>query len=221
MDRLKKMKTVCIIPIKSNSKRVKRKNFIKINGKPLYTILLSKIKKCKFDEIFVDTDSAEIKKYCKTNKINIIERIPKLLKDSANGNHLLIHHSKIIKADIYFQAFVTSPLLKVKTINSCIDILKKNKKKYDSILTSRSMQTWFWFNKKPVNYNPRILPRSQDAKPVLYETTGLYGITEKSLRKNNCRIGNKPFFFEVSNKEAIDLDNKKDFQYLKFILKKK
>ena len=32
----------------------------------------------------------------------------------------------------------------------------------------------YWFKNKPVNYKPNT-PRSQDATPVVYETTGLYG----------------------------------------------
>ena len=63
------MKTVVIIPIKSRSTRVKKKNFKKIMGKPLYTILLEKVRRCKFDEIYVDTDSFEIQKYCIKNQI--------------------------------------------------------------------------------------------------------------------------------------------------------
>ena len=34
-------------------------------------------------------------------------------------------------------------------------------------------------NKKPINYKPKILPRSQDAKPIIQETTGLYGIKRR------------------------------------------
>ena len=63
------MKSVCIIPIKKKSVRVKRKNFKKINNIPLYKITLDKVKKCEFDEIYVDTDSLEIKKYCYSNNI--------------------------------------------------------------------------------------------------------------------------------------------------------
>ena len=39
--------------------------------------------------------------------------------------------------------------------------------------------SWFWFNDRPINYKPKILPRSQDAKPIVMETTGLYGIRKK------------------------------------------
>ena len=121
------MKTVAIIPIKSNSKRVKGKNFKKIRNIPLYQIILSKVKKSNFDEIYVDTDSKIIKKYCIKNKIHVIDRIKKLSRDTANGNDLLNYHLKKINADFYFQIFITAPLLSVKSINKCIELLKKKK----------------------------------------------------------------------------------------------
>ena len=120
-------KIVAIIPIKQNSQRVKNKNFKKINNIPLYELTLKKLKKCNFDEVYVDTDSDEIKKYCVKNKINIIHRLKSLSKNTANGNDLLNYHAKIIDADFYFQLFITAPLIKISSINNCISILKKVK----------------------------------------------------------------------------------------------
>ena len=212
------MKIVAIVPIKLKSKRLKNKNFKKINGRPLYKYLLDKLKFTNFDEIYVDSNSPEIEEYCKLKNYKFIKRLPKLALDNANGNDLLNYHSKIINADIYFQLFITAPLLKIKTINNCIEKIKKSKK-YDSILTSKSVQTWFWYKGKPVNYDPKILPRSQDADPLVFETTGLYGIRKKTLLSKKARIGNKPYFYEVSDEEAIDLDNLKDFRYLEYYVK--
>ena len=146
------------------------------------------------------------------------DRKPALSKNTANGNDLLNHHVEIIEAEFYFQLFDTSPLLKVEYINNCIEILLTYH--CDSVLTSKSIHTWFWFNGQPVNYNPHILPRSQDAKPVTMETTGLYGITRQSLLKNKARIGQTPYFHEVTVEEAIDLDNEFDFQFLEFYVQK-
>ncbi len=213
------MKVVAIVPIKSKSKRIKNKNFRRVNGKPLYRYLLDKLKLTDFDEIYIDSDSPEIEKYCKKNKYYFIKRLPKLALDNANGNDLLNYHAKIINADIYFQLFITAPLLKIKTINECIKKIKKHSK-YDSILTSKSIYSWFWFKRKAINYKPKILPRSQDATPIVCETTGLYGIKKKSLKKYKCRIGSNPYFYEVSDEESIDLDNYKDFEYLKYYTRK-
>ena len=66
---MKKNKVVAIIPIKSISKRVKNKNFIKVNNSPLYKYILDKMKKCNFDEVYVDSDSKKIENYCKKGNI--------------------------------------------------------------------------------------------------------------------------------------------------------
>jgi len=198
---------------------VRKKNFKVINKKKLYEYLLEKLQFCNFDEIYIDSDSSEIEKYTKNKGYRFIKRKRYLSKDNANGNDLLNYHSSIISADIYFQLFITAPLLSIKTINDCIKILKNSKAK-DSILTVNEIYSWFWFNGKPVNYKPKVLPRSQDANPIIQETTGLYGIKRKSLIKRKCRIGFKPIFYKIPSTESIDLDNLKDFDYLKKFLKK-
>tara|TARA_B100000795_G_C22801561_1_gene442198 strand:- start:3193 stop:3888 length:696 start_codon:yes stop_codon:yes gene_type:complete len=215
---LNKKITVVICNIKKKSKRLRNKNFIKIYNVPLYQITLNKLLKCKFDKVYVDTDSEEIKRYCKKKKINIINRIPFLATDRANGNHLMNYHRKIIKADIYFHIHVTSPLLKVKTINKCIKFLQKTKK-FHSIITTKSQQGYFWFKGKPINYNPKIFPRSQDLSPMIYETTALYGVKKNVLDKYKFRIGKKPYFHEVDDFEKTDLDTKKDLDYLEYLIK--
>ena len=207
------MKSVCFVPIKTRSARVPRKNFREINGKPLYAFFLDKLKLTNFDEVYVDSDSNEIENYCKENNFKFIKREEYLSKDTANGNDLIIHHQKLIDSELYFQLFITSPLLKIETINNCILKLKNNPN-FDSILTSKSLHTWCWYDGKPVNYDTKILPRSQDAKPIIIETTGLYGIRKDALKTNRSRIGKNPFFYEVSDEESIDLDNEEDFKLL-------
>ena len=79
------MKIVAIVPIKLKSKRLKNKNFKKINGRPLYKYLLDKLKFTNFDEIYVDSNSPEIEEYCKLNNYKFIKRLPKLALDNSNG----------------------------------------------------------------------------------------------------------------------------------------
>ena len=59
------MKTIAIIPIKSRSERVKNKNFRTVSDKPLYKHLLDKLPDSRFDEIYIDSDSLELKSYCR------------------------------------------------------------------------------------------------------------------------------------------------------------
>ena len=94
-----------------------------------------------------------------------------------------------------------------------------NSNNYDSIFTVKSLKTFCWHKKKPINYKIKELPRSQDLNPIVIETTSLYGIKKNALNKYKCRIGNKPFLYEVDDFETIDLNNKKDFEYLENLLK--
>ena len=212
------MKSVCIIPIKAESVRVHKKNFRLLNGVPLYEHFLNKLKKCSFDEIYVDTDNDEIKKFIENIGFIHIHRLPELATSQANGNDLLNYHASIIEADYYFQLFITAPLLNSETINKAIDILK-NDSHHDSIFTANEIYSWFWHQGKPVNYDPMILPRSQDAVPIIRETTGLYGIKRNALLECQCRIGQTPYMLIVDDYEAADLDTEFDFQYVEFLLK--
>ena len=69
MSKIKK-RSICFIPIKKHSSRVKKKNFQKIGNTKLYKILLNKLLRIRkdFDEIIVDTDSKEIVNFCKKKR---------------------------------------------------------------------------------------------------------------------------------------------------------
>ena len=56
-------KTICLIPARGGSKRVKNKNIKKLYGKPLIQRVIENAKNSKrFKEIYVSTDSIKIKK---------------------------------------------------------------------------------------------------------------------------------------------------------------
>ena len=168
-----------------------------------------------FDEIFIDTDSDEISEYTREMGWKVIKRVPELVADSANGNHLLVSEAKMVNADIYFQLFITAPLLLPQTIHEAYKIIT-SKMEYDSLFTATEIYSWFWYNNKPVNYDPKVLPRSQDATPIVKETTGLYAIRREALLKHKCRIGENPYMLYVDEVEAMDIDTEQDFRIAEF-----
>ena len=212
------MKAACFIPIKLNSERVVGKNFRILCGKPLYQhIIKNAIAAHCFDDIFVDTDSDEIKSFCKENNVHIIERKEQLAKNTANGNDLLnYHYSLYPEYDYYFQLFATAPFLQPASIAKAVNTLTGSSV-YDSTFTALREHSFFWFNQTPVNYRPCILPRSQDMEPVYEETTGLYGMSNEALKKYHCRIGSKPFICEVSKFEAVDINTEDDLKMAEFV----
>ena len=208
------MKICATIPIKSNSTRVKNKNFLLLGDKPLYQYIIDHCIQAEcFDDIYVDTDSTEINSYCVENQIICIKRKPELTLDTANGNDVFHYDIDFVgHYDFYFQLYATAPFLKPETIRQCVDKLTHTTK-YDSILTATEEYGWFWHKEQPVNYQPNILPRSQDATPVIKETTGLYGISKRAYDRYKCRVGATPYFYIIRDrKECIDLDTQEDFK---------
>lgn len=216
------MKTVCFIPIKEKSSRVLGKNFRVIAGKKLYVHTLNKLSSQQiFDEVFVDTDSKEIKDYCMEHSLNIIERPDFLTGDTINGNDLLKYETGLGEIpDFIFQMHVTSPFIKLDTFRNVVNILMHSEK-YDSIFTAVKRLGWYWFQGQPINYMPHILPRSQDGEQVYEESTALYGITKSSFEKYGCRIGKKPMPYFISEIEAIDFNQEIDFGYAEYLYEKK
>ena len=212
------MKVACFIPIKSNSERVKGKNFRILNGKKLYEyIIQSAITAECFDDVYIDTDSEEIKTYAKELGAKIIDRKKELTSNMANGNDLLVHHFNLYSNyDYYFQLFATAPFLSPKTIKNCVEIIS-NTSEHDSICTAISRKGFFWFNELPINYRPGVLPRSQDLKPLYEESTGIYGISKEALEKYKCRIGYKPYVYEINQIEAVDINNEEDLLWAEWI----
>ena len=216
------MRSIAFVPIKANSTRVPGNNLRSLGGTPLYRHLLSSmLSSNSFDKIVVDTDSTEINEWCSNVGIDVIQREPWYASDEANGNDLLVHHAKMFPDfDMYFQLFVTAPFLSSRTMADCLKFLKDNKE-YDSIFTAQKHTGWFWMDGNPVNYQPGLLPRSQDAKFLIQETTGLYGIRKSSLEKYKQRIGLDPMYWMVDWKEAIDIDDEEDFKFAELVCKMK
>lgn len=212
------MKVACFIPIKSNSERVKGKNFRLLCGKPLYQhVIENAIKANCFDDIFVDTNSEEIMSFCQLKGVKIIERKEELAKNTANGNDLLNYHFSLYpEYDYYFQLFATAPFLQPQSISKAVNGLIGGSN-FDSTFTALRQQSFFWYCKTPINYRPCILPRSQDMEPVYEETTGLYGMTAEALKKYHCRIGAKPNIVEVNKFEAVDINTEDDLLMAEFV----
>ena len=212
-----KKKSICFIPIKRHSSRVKRKNFQKIGNLQLYKILLNKLLKIRnnFDEIIVDTDSKEIINFFKKKKIDFLIRPKKFAHTLITGNDLMKRWLKL-KPDFYyyFHIHVTSPFIKIQTIKKALNILKKNN---NSVFTVSSEKEKYWYKGKPINHNEKLLTRSQDLSPVFKDTTCLYGITKKEFEKNFSRIGKKPFMIETDKIESFDINDTDDLKFARVI----
>ena len=136
--------SILIFPIKQYSERVPGKNFTLVDGVPLYQIMTMKALRTQaFDKVVIDTDSDEIWEWGRSNGFEVIQRLPELATNEANGNSLLRYHVAMFPGyDYYWQGFVTAPFIKQSTIGLLSVSLADHK--YDSLMTVKTLRGHFW-----------------------------------------------------------------------------
>lgn len=204
------MKTVAFVPIKLNSQRLPRKNILPIAGHPLCWHIFDSLKRVnKIDEIYVYCSDERVLDYLPEG-VAFKKRDKKLDGDMVKGFDIYKGFISEVDADIYVLAHATSPFIKFESIeNSLAHILSGEN---DSAFSVKRIQTFVWYKNKPVNYDLEDVPRTQDIEPVWMETSAFFMFRKEVFTQHNRRIGFYPYLQEVSGIEALDIDEKEDYE---------
>lgn len=205
------MKIVAFVPIKLNSQRLPNKNILPLNGKPLCMHICETLKNVKnIDEIYVFCSDERIKNYIPEN-INYLKRSSSLDTDKTKILEVCDSFVNIVDADIYILSHATAPFLKSETIEDALE--KVISEDFDSSFAAEKIQTFAWYRGEPINYDVNDIPRTQDMEPIWIETSSFFIFRKEVLTKHHRRIGFKPYIKEVEKIEAIDIDNKSDYDF--------
>lgn len=212
------MKTVALIPIKLESKRVPGKNIkLFFDGTPLMHFIQKACLDAKtIDEVYIYCSDEAVKKYI-LPKVKFLQRPEYLNGDNMNANDFIKEFIKTVDADIYVNAHATSPFAKSETIDDCVRHVISGK--YDSAFCAEALRTFMWENGKPINFDPDHFPRTQDLPLIYGETSIAYVFTKESFMKHKRRLGSHPFIKEVDRIEAMDIDYPEDFEICNAIYK--
>jgi CMP-N-acetylneuraminic acid synthetase len=209
------MKIAAFIPIKLNSERLPGKNIKEFdNGKPLITYILDTVSKVKrIDESYVFCSSEDIGAYIPEN-IKFIKRDSCLDNSSTSITEVIDSFTRTVAADIYVLLHATAPFITSQSIEKALDAVLNQG--YDSAVSVIRHQEILWQGGKPVNYDTKNIPRTQDMEPFYTETTGLY-VFKHELTEQKRRVGDKPYLLEVSEIEAVDINEPMDFEVVNAI----
>jgi len=133
---------ICIIPARKGSKGVRNKNIKKVKGKPLVQYSIDTAKKISnLVDICVSTDSLNVKKIVKKNRIKFFGLRPKNLsgdfaetKDVVKYELLKYEKQRKSKYKYILVLQPTTPIRDIKKIKKVINLIKKNKK-IDSVIS--------------------------------------------------------------------------------------
>lgn len=204
------MKTVAIVPMKLNNRRLPQKNTKPFtNGKPLcYYILSTLLEVDGIDEVYVYCSNPDIQEFIPSN-VKYIQRSESLDQDTTSMTEVLTCFTKEVPADIYVMTHTTAPFISKESISKGLNAVKSNE--YDSSFAAKKLQDFLWKDGKPFNYELDNIPRTQDLPALYEETSGFYIYKHDVMAKLHRRIGDKPYIVEVGEIEAVDIDEAEDF----------
>lgn len=210
------MKAVAFVPIRLNSKRVVGKNLKKLGEKPLLQYILETLVKVQgLDEIYVYCSQESIIPYLPKG-VKFLKRDTSLDSDETLGKEIYEAFVKDVQADVYMLAHTTSPFVKTETIEKALKAVTSGK--HDSAFSAQKIQTFTWFNGKPLNYSLKDIPRTQTIEPIYVETSAFYIFRREVWTELNQRIGNNPYMALTDTIESVDIDNPEDFEFASTII---
>ena len=205
------MKVVAFVPIRLNSKRVVGKNLKLLGGKPMMCYLLETLVKVEqIDEVYVYCSSDEVLPYLPEG-VKLLKRDTALDSDTALGAEIYDAFVRDVEADVYMLAHTTSPFIKAETIANAIDEVVLGR--HDSAFSAQKIQTFTWYEGRPLNYSPTSIPRTQTIEPVYVETSAFYIFRRETWVEHHRRVGFNPYMAIVGPVEGVDIDYPEDFDF--------
>lgn len=205
------------IIIKEHSSRVERKNFQTVAGLPLWKNLVYQL---YGEDVYIDTDSASVYHEAKDFEwLTCYGRLSRHIELEDDENFSVSPALLMIERflDTYVEdenevivtPHVTSPFIKLSTIKKAAQKLEEG---YDSVQACTEHQEFAYFEGEPINFNPDVVQKTQDLKPIYLGNGAFFIFTKKTFKQNKNRTGKNPFFYPLSLPESIEIDTWEDLE---------
>jgi pseudaminic acid cytidylyltransferase len=214
---------ICVIPARSGSKRIPRKNIKEFNGKPIiaYSIEAALKSNC-FSQVIVSTDDAEISEVAKKYGANVPFVRPDELSNDYVGTLPVIKHTIewLEDKNNYIEnvccLYATAPFVQSKIISNAYKQLKKSRADYCFSVTSfafpiqRAIRILHG-DKVNMFYPEYFNTRSQDLDEAFHDAGQFYWGKAQAFKAE------LPIFSEVSSPYFLprhlvqDIDNIEDW----------
>mgnify|MGYP001163421750 FL=1 len=228
------MKIICTICMRANSQKIKNKNLINLNKKPLmsYTIK-SAVNSKLFDNIVVSSDSKKIQKLSKKFGAEVIFSRPKKLSTNYVPKISVIKHAVINSEKHYKKKYdyvvdldVTAPCRDTNDIKKAFKKFQKSKK--DMLVSVTKSRKNPYFNMLEIkNQNISLVKKTskevvaRQKSPVVYDmNASIYIWKRDKLFKSRNLLQKSLSIYEMPQEKSIDIDTKLDLRINEILIKK-
>lgn len=215
-------KIVAMIPARMGSRRVPNKNIRYMCGKPLinYPIEMA-VDSNLFDEIWVNTESDKLGKYCENFGIGFHKRPSELANDKATNRDFVYEFLKTHDCEYVVMINPTSPALKKETVSEFIRFVKEND--FDTVMSVVNVKAEALCRGEKINFDGKDKIPSEKLDEISYIVWAMT-CWKRDTFINLQDTGNCPVFgenigyFEIPKDEATDIDTEEDWRIAEAII---
>lgn len=215
----KSKKILAFIPARAGSKRLKGKNKMILNGKPLFTYSVDVAQNSKYiDDILVSTDSKEILSLAHDlGCINNSLRPDYLSDDKARIIDAILYEIEINNIDDYDVIVLLQPTFPIRTVEMLDSAIEKYFEYETSLITVvRENHQPLMMRTISNNKLKKIVSTSSDIRsqdfPNIYRIIGCIYINNIKTINTNTVLNENEIPFLIDNKFDIDIDTIDDFK---------
>ena len=229
---IKEGKLLALITARGGSKRLPKKNILKLANKPLiaWTIEAS-LKSPYIDEVIVSTDDVEIAEISRSYGADVpFIRPPELATENASSIDVLKHAVLTLKnLDRHFDYLIllqpTSPLRKATHINEAIQMyVDKKAKVVISVCEVSHPIEWAGLLPDDLSMDDFFSQELQGKRvqdlPQRYRLNGAIYIINihEFLKHNSIMLKEGSYGFIMGREDSVDIDNHIDFKFAEFLI---
>lgn len=218
MDTLKNQDNVeVIVTVKYNSERASYKNIKTFYAeKSLVDIKLVQLLKIfNNNQITILGNDNIFAKYADQYQVTFSK-----IKDSNSIEDMVDAILASTKTENIIRACVTTPFLNEEIVLSMWRIYQNQKQKYDSCVCVEKIQTHMLSQHgNRLNYGLGLdYLMSQEIEPVFCVKSGVFIFNRKTAQRLHYFIGNRPYLYECSALQSIDINHESDFTQAQLLL---
>ena len=220
--------------MRANSQKIKNKNLINLNKKPLmsYTIK-SAVNSKLFDNIVVSSDSKKIQRLSKKFGAEVIFSRPKKLSTNYVSKLSAIKHAVMNSEKYYKKKYdyvvdldVTAPYRDANDIKKAFKKFQKSKK--DMLVSVTKSRKNPYFNMLEINNRCISLVKkaskevvARQKSPRVYDmNASIYIWKRDKLFKSKNLLQKSLSIYEMSQEKSVDIDTKLDLRINEMLIKK-
>ena len=210
-----------LIPVRKGSQRVKNKNIKSFGDSSLLEIKIKSLLKLKkwnkIEEIIVSSDCDKMLTIADNLGVKTHKREEYYASSEATNSEFFSNLAEIGSNPWILYSPVTSPLISFETYN---EVLTKFKLKPTNTVTTSLQKHHMWLDGKPLNYDIKNSPNSQDLPDIFSINYGISLIKRKDMSNYKNIVTENPTFIVLDEIEGIDIDTELDFEFANYLYKK-